>query len=502
MQKNRYKNILYFITIVIVATLGIQVYWNFKNYEAGKQQLINEVQISLDNAVDQYYEKLAKDQTIGFASKSGHLTQFIGSSQFDSIIKDIDTARSRFRNIDFIDSTHIEGVSVFRGKQVDDDIDKFLKTPDICDSAKIDIRVSSPDSVHFKYEEHPLQALTSKIVISINQESIELKEIDSLFRKELGRKNVAVDYGITYTDPMKQTKKLDSLISFKTSLSTKSKSSYLPPNSTLELFFTNTTRSILKKNLIGILLSFLLVGAVIGCLLYLLKIINQQKHLAELKNDLISNITHEFKTPIATISVALEGIQNFNTENDPDKTKKYVEMSSNQLGKLNTMVEKILETATLDSEELQLNLEEINLVHLIDAIAKKHQANTPNKEISFDSSHENIWKKIDVFHFENAINNIVDNAIKYGGDTISVHIKNTNPHIIIEIQDDGTSLTKANKDKIFEKFYRVPKGNTHDVKGFGIGLFYTKTIIEKHQGAIQLLLDNQKTNFKITLPNG
>ncbi|WP_299431853.1 HAMP domain-containing sensor histidine kinase [uncultured Aquimarina sp.] len=501
MQKNSYKSILYFITIVIAVTLGIQVYWNFKNYEAGKQQLINEVQISLDNAVDQYYEKLAKDQTIGFASKSGDLGNFLGSSKFDSIIKNIDTTRARFNNIDFLESTHFEGVSIFRGKETDS-IDEYLEISELSDSAKIDIRVSSPDSVHFRFQEHPLQALTSKIVISINQETIELKEIDSLFQKELQRKNVYVDYGITYIDPMKEEKKLNSKISFETSLSTKSKSSYLPLDSSLELFFTNTTRSILKKNLFGILLSFILVGSVIGCLLYLLKIINHQKQLAELKNDLISNITHEFKTPIATISAALEGIQSFNKENDPKKTKKYVEMSSNQLGKLNTMVEKILETATLDSEELQLNLEETNLVSLIDTVTKKHQANSPNKKISFDSSHENIWKKIDAFHFENAINNIVDNAIKYGGDTIVVSIKNTNTNISIEIQDDGTSLNKANRDKIFEKFYRVPKGNTHDVKGFGIGLFYTKTIIEKHQGSIQLLLDQQKTNFKITLPNG
>ncbi len=501
MQKNRYKSILYFIVFVILVTLSIQVYWNFKNYKASKQQLINDVQISLDNAVDQYYEELAKNKTLGFASKSGDLNNFLDSPKFDSIIKDIDKARAQLKNIDFLDSTRIKRVSIYREKEVDS-IDKYLRLSNAKDSATIDIRFARPDSVHQDNEEHPLETLTSKIVISINQDTVDLEEIDSLFIKELTRKNVQIEYGISYIDVMKQEKKLDSIRVFANALSTNSKSTYLPAGSRLELLFTNTTRTILKKNLFGIVLSFLLLSAVIGCLLYLLKIINHQKQLAELKNDLISNITHEFKTPIATISAALEAILSFNQENDSKKTKKYVEISSNQLVKLNTMVEKILETATLNGEELELNLEELNLVDLVETITNRYQASTSENNISFNSTHQNIWKKVDVFHLENAINNIIDNAVKYGGNLIEIHLKNTNPTIILEIKDNGTSLTKSQKDKIFEKFYRVPKGNTHDVKGFGIGLFYTKTIIEKHGGTIEVLLDPVQTNFKITLPNG
>ena len=108
---------------------------------------------------------------------------------------------------------------------------------------------------------------------------------------------------------------------------------------------------------------------------------------------------------------------------------------------------------------------------------------------------------MDVFHIENAINNIIDNALKYGGNTISVQLKKSLLTTDIFISDNGNTLANANKEKVFEKFYRVPKGNTHDVKGFGIGLYYTRKIIEKHNGFVTLDLNNSLTTFKIVLPN-
>ncbi|MBG6131403.1 two-component system phosphate regulon sensor histidine kinase PhoR [Aquimarina sp. EL_43] len=490
MRKGSYKNILYFITTVIVITLGIQVYWNYKNYQIGKQQLINEVQISLDNAVNQYYTKLAEENTIGFVSDSTNLKNFFEKGDFKILLKKIDSDTINFKRFQIPDSIDMTGISILNKRE-----HKHRES-------RRHISVTTNRFNDSTNQNDIFEQLTSKIVVSITQDSLQLKKIDSLVQQEFLRKKIAVDFGLKFNDTLGEKKETKSDIIKSAILSTSSKSLYLPKTSSLQLFFTNEKLVIFKKNLISITLSFLLVSAVIACLLFLLKIITHQKHLAALKNDLISNITHEFKTPIATISAALEGIQNFNQENDQKKTKKYIEMSSGQLNKLNTMVEKILETATLDSDELQLNLEETNLTKLIHTIAEKHKVNSPEKNITFTNSHENIWRKIDVFHFENAINNIVDNAIKYGGNTVGISILNADPHIIIEIRDNGTGLTKAHKEKIFEKFYRVPKGNTHDVKGFGIGLFYTKTIIEKHKGTIQLSLDQGLTNFKITLPNG
>ena len=208
-----------------------------------------------------------------------------------------------------------------------------------------------------------------------------------------------------------------------------------------------------------------------------------------------------FKTPIATIGVALESINNFNAIEDKTKTREYINMSSEQLGKLNTMVEKLLETATLDSDNLELNKESIDIIELFNSLINRYKIQFPEKEFNTSFKVENLLANVDIFHFENALNNILDNAVKYGGDIISLDLIPTDKKLNILISDNGNSLSKTNKERIFEKFYRVPKGNTHDVKGFGIGLYYTKTIIEKHNGSIGLDLAKNLTTFKISLPN-
>ena len=280
-----------------------------------------------------------------------------------------------------------------------------------------------------------------------------------------------------------------------------SNSSYFQDNNHFNLIHTNPSKETLRRSLTGILLSLLLSLAVISSLFYLLKIINQQKELAEIKNDLISNITHEFKTPITTVSTAIEAIDNFNMIDDKEKTKKYLNISSVQLKKLHQMVEKLLETATLDSEKLMLQKEEVNLVDLVEKITTKHQLINENKSVSFSSNISEITSNIDIFHFENAISNLIDNAIKYGGNEIEVNLNSVLNTIEISVADNGNGIEKNQQEKIFDKFYRVPKGNTHDVKGFGIGLYYTKKIIEKHNGIINLVPNIKNTVFKIILPN-
>ena len=230
----------------------------------------------------------------------------------------------------------------------------------------------------------------------------------------------------------------------------------------------------------------------------MLKIIRQQKQLAEVKNDLISNITHEFKTPLATIGAAVEGIQTFNEANDPEKNKRYAKISEVQVHKLTGMVEKLLETATLDSEQLQLNKEPTDLVALLQNTTNKEAFLASGKNLLFTTNESELMHDIDVFHFENALNNLIDNAIKYGGNIIEMSLKRTTGNIEITISDGGNGLTTAESKQIFEKFYRVPKGNTHDVKGFGIGLYYTKKIVEKHDGTISVSV--KPTTFTIQLP--
>ena len=508
MNDSKFRYILYIIIVVILSTIAIQAYWNYKNYQTNKQQLINEVQISLDNAVDDYYAALAERTTFGiFLEGDQQKDAFAEGGKLDEFLKNIDESEHEFTNLDSLDVSHIEGVTIVKGFMADSMAmahDKLHK-PISSDQFKKNL-----DSLKLKNKDINLsefEILTSKIVVSISNDSLDLKEVDSLLKIEFKRKQINLQYELKFYNSKKTIKeidRLDSIIHFEAinnkpfALNTTSKSTFLPTESTLQINFANETQTILKRILGGVLLSTLLILAVISCLFYLLKIIKHQKQLSEVKNDLISNITHEFKTPIATIGVALESIQNFNVIDDKEKTKTYLDMSRTQLSKLNTMVEKLLETATLDSENLELNKDRYNISEIITTVIEKHKIQN-DKSIIYDIV-DNVFMNVDVFHFENAINNIIDNAFKYGGDQIEVLLKSKSSQIEIDISDNGTSISKANKDRVFEKFYRIPKGNTHDIKGFGIGLYYTKKIIEKHNGTIQIQLDKHKTTFKIVLP--
>ncbi|MFC4635898.1 sensor histidine kinase [Dokdonia ponticola] len=533
MQERNYKTILYFISAVILITLAIQVYWNYKNYQVGKQQLVNDVQTSLDNAVSNYYEQKAAQNTLGFFSKGTDPKDFLKSDPFknfsertskglrknlssivitDSVLSDdyltIEGATSE--EIDSIIQHSTKPLTSFQRSRYEKDSlnPKSSLTIRSIDGQNIDTilrrlnnhkhqdtiyrlgKIALGDSLRT----NALQNLTTKIVLSFSDDTVDIPTIDSLFLHELSRKNIRSTYNISYQDTStthQVTPLIDDLVVTSTSL-------LLPEKYTLKAGVENMAGIVLKRNLLGILLSLLLLGAVIGSLLYLLHIIQQQKQLAEIKNDFISNMTHEFKTPIATIGVAMESIQHFNASNDLEKTKKYVEMSSQQVTKLNTMVEKLLETATINSEALALNKQETNMVLLLETIHQKYVATHLEKKITFESQEDNIWTSVDAFHIENALDNIVDNAIKYGGDTIKITIQKLKLGVEIIISDSGNTLTKTQVSQIFEKFYRVPKGNTHDVKGFGIGLYYTKVIIEKHEGSI--VVTTNPTQFKILLP--
>ena len=512
MNDKRYRWVLYTIVTVIVATIAIQVYWNYKNYQTNKQQLINEVQISLDKAVDDYYAALAERTTFGvFLEGNQQKNAWDEGGKLDNFLKNIDESDKEFTHLDSLNSNNIEGITIVRGFKVDSmEVEHINAHPSMSPNAfkqKIDSFKTQNKGIGIS----TIEMLTSKVVISIKNDTLNLKAIDSLVVQELERKSINVDFYLDYKDPEQNSDHwiehskppaLDPNHESDDYLQTDTKSTFLPKGTFLTILFTNTTKTILNRILGGILISTLLVLAVISSLFYLLKIIKHQKELAEVKNDLISNITHEFKTPIATISVALESISNFNGIDDKEKTKKYINMSSQQLDKLNIMVEKLLETATLDRDDLELQKERIDIIDLLNGITNRYKIQFPEKEFNTSFKIESLFSSVDVFHTENAINNILDNAVKYGGQLISIDLIPKDKSLDILISDNGNTLTKTNKDRIFEKFYRVPKGNTHDIKGFGIGLYYTKTIIEKHNGSVNLELNKNLTTFKITLPNG
>ena len=493
---------LYSITATIVLTIAVQLYWNYNNYLDNKQRVKNEIQSSLDTAIDEYYTDLSKSNffTIidydSINSKSSFLKDFWN--------EDINSSKSKVSISSIkISSDHKGDVST---------IPKILDSIFITDTIEFefnDKKVISKTSTkyqseikRFKINSDSLKFLKGiqSVVIALNNDEINFTRLDSIFTNQLSKKGIKTPHYLVLLEKDIKVEGSNKAEDIELSLFSNSKSTFLRPDQNLRAYYKDPTIEALKKSTTGILLSLLLSLSVIFCLIYLLKIISTQKELAEIKNDLINNITHEFKTPIATISTAVEAIESFNVVDNKEKTKQYAAISAFQLKKLHQMVEKLLETATLDSESLLLQKEPTDIVDLIAKIAKKFELLT-KKEINFTTNIDSKILKIDRFHFENAISNLVDNAIKYGGDSIEVNLNSVLNVTEISVADNGKGIDKSQQERIFDKFYRVPKGNTHDVKGFGIGLYYTQKIIEKHNGSINVSSNFDNTIFKLQIPN-
>ena len=226
--------------------------------------------------------------------------------------------------------------------------------------------------------------------------------------------------------------------------------------------------------------------------------------MAEIKNDFINNMTHELKTPISILSTANEALFHFKGFEDKNKRTRYLNVFQKELDRLTEMVEKVLNIAIYEKDRFTIEKEQIDLNLMLQDIVEQYQLPREKPiEISLQNKIDNSLIKVDRIHFYNALNNIIDNAIKYSKEKISITIRtHENPDsLFIAIEDQGIGISKTHQKSIFDKFYRVPTGNLHNVRGFGLGLNYVKRIIEKHNGTIELKSQlNQGSIFIITIP--
>ncbi len=238
---------------------------------------------------------------------------------------------------------------------------------------------------------------------------------------------------------------------------------------------------------------------------YTINIILKQKRLSEIKNDFINNITHEFKTPISTISLSAEVLLQKNIINEPERLTNYANIIKEENNRLKNQVDKVLQLATLDKDKLKLENENINLHELITHAIKSFDliVKERNGEITCNLQAKKHTIFGDKIHITNTLHNLIDNAIKYSTENPKIIIR-TNDHkdfIEISVQDNGMGISKEGRKYIFDKFYREPTGNVHDIKGFGLGLNYVKTIVEAYNGSVKLISKvNEGSTFVIKFP--
>ena len=273
---------------------------------------------------------------------------------------------------------------------------------------------------------------------------------------------------------------------------------------TYRLILGNTFPYLLQKISLPILFSIFLVGVTILSFVLLYRNILRQQKLAVIKNEFISNITHELKTPIATVGVAIEALRNFNAIQDPMRTKEYLDISANELQRLSLLVDKVLKLSMFENKKIELKYETVNLKDLVEEVISSLRLQFEKKGATVSVNGEgDLNLNGDRLHLLSVVYNLLDNALKYSGDSpvIAVGLKEEKNSIEMTVADNGIGISPEYKNKIFEKFFRVPMGNTHNTKGYGLGLSYAAHVVRQHLGAISVDSETGSgSKFTIILP--
>ncbi len=239
--------------------------------------------------------------------------------------------------------------------------------------------------------------------------------------------------------------------------------------------------------------------------IYSMFVILRQKQLSELQRDFINNMTHEFKTPISTINISTDVfLQSEQVKSDP-RLNRYSNIIKEQVLRLNTQVEKVLQLAKIERDKIELNLEELDLTELLRGVSPsiEMKVNEKNGTLHLDLEAANSLVMADRLHLTNIVHNLVDNGVKYtkGAPDIRIGLKNEGDELVLSVQDNGIGIPKEHQKRVFDKFYRVPTGNVHNVKGFGLGLFYVKTMCKEHRWKLDMQSDpGQGTRIEIRMP--
>jgi len=325
------------------------------------------------------------------------------------------------------------------------------------------------------------------------QDSIKIRELDSAYQKRLDEQNLEIPFTISRVETRETREPVfnEVTLGFRNPI-------------TYKLTIHNKNAFIFKRIGIPILFSLFLVAFTALSFSLLYRNLLHQNRLANIKNEFISNITHELKTPIATVSVAIEALRNFNANLDTQRTKEYLDISSNELQRLSLLVDKVLKLSMFEKKEIDLQYETLDMKDLVEEVISslRLQFEKHHAQVGIRSNGDTVLEG-DRLHLVSVIFNLLDNAIKYSADAprIDVEINGSDSKVNLVIKDSGIGIPDEYRGKIFEKFFRVPTGNLHNAKGYGLGLSYVAHVINKHKGMINVeSIPGDGSEFIISLP--
>jgi two-component system phosphate regulon sensor histidine kinase PhoR len=534
MRIKQFKIAIILVSVVIVSLIALQLYWINNALEVQRQQFENNVNAALHQVV----YKLEKKATAAKITRRLNLRR-----QPNSIIggkKDFNRSTNIGINEKIKVSNPADYFKLNVMEQITTDSNGILKTQtreksilglDTAGSLNYalgsnnianifnfqSIDTSKPSMSWFnkkrEFVDNIFDELVSVNIYNDYLEKIDTNMVDSLLKVELHDQNVKLKYefGILkfsrskFVYPKKQ-ELIIPLTESKYKINLSFNNVFLEP-SVLTILFPGEDKFILKSSWFMLTGSLVVILTIIAGYYYTFSTILEQKKISLIKNDFINNMTHEFKTPISTISLACDVLSDKSIAISQNKLDKYLKVISDENKRLSLLVENVLQTAILEKGKINLNFEKIEINHLIESAITNLKLQLAKKEAVVHTNFykDEVYIEGDKVHLTNVINNLIDNALKYSSlnRTIEIKIKTQliPQGVVLEIEDNGIGISKDNQKRIFENLYRVPTGNIHNVKGFGLGLSYVKAIIEKHFGSISVYSDMDKGScFRVFLP--
>ena len=454
-MKNRSRISLVLMLLSMVLLAAFQVWWLRKSYREERENL--QIRTSVIFRESLYGLQASKLQIDSFRLPVNERTNAVGVM---NVLRDrIDTLKVRPK----VHSTMIVSM------------DKPVRT-------RIDT-VNTRTMVRFGSER------VFEVLLGTDRatDSIKIRDIDSAFSRAMQVQHIKVPYkivrneikmveGIRQRQPLPAGLPSDVTIGF-----------LHPVNYKLEL--GNTFPYLLRQITPQLMFACFLLAVTFLSFLMLYRSLIAQRKLAGIKNEFISNITHELKTPIATVSVAIEALKNFNALHDPQKTREYLDISQNELQRLSLLVDKVLKLSMFENKAIELKPELLDLKAIVEEVASsmRLQLEKYKAQVSIESAGSAVLKG-DKLHLTSVVFNLLDNALKYSKayPSIRIEIREDPQMIELAVIDNGIGIEPEYQQRIFEKFFRVPAGNTHNAKGYGLGLSYVAHVVQKHDGSISV----------------
>lgn len=525
MNKFVFRLLVFLMSISLLGIIFVQVYWFNSSLEKSEDEFKFHVKQVLGNVAD----KLQKKEQYAFYNKYNKVKESTGKPPqkedlleygyyqrnsktnetiiySNSIISDNYDVFSKFIDKN-ADSSKVKGFSAKRKTEIFNNNNAFdnsginkINSPEITISKEGAIAILENAQFEIFYKD--IAAVTPI------QERVTTKDLNTLLSNELKEYGVLTPFEFNV---------------YSNGLATKLKSEHFKYDKystySIPIFIDNDNnnkynlhvnfpqkkkflfREIVGISMLSIIFTLIIIIAYANALHQLIK----QRHISEIKTDFINNMTHEFKTPIATINLALDAIKNPKVIDDKEKVFRYLQMIRDENKRMHAQVENVLRISKLEKKELEISKESYDIQQIIyDAIDHVHLIiEDRGGKITKNFNANRTTVLLNEVHFTNVIVNILDNAIKYSPDApvIDIYTENIKDFVVIKIKDQGTGMSKVAQKRIFEKFYREHTGDLHNVKGHGLGLAYVKRIVEDHNG--QVFVESEKgkgSTFIIKVP--